>query len=386
VCWSVTAGLGTVDPVRSRDFATRQLLLALRAGEPRRVLRAIAVETISTAAAGGRSAKRTATLLAHLEAGALAAPDPYTRNFLLIARGASAFLGGRWRDGANLCDEANRGFRDQCSGIAWEMANGQLFAVWSLWQLGALGEMVRRIPQIQREAQERGDLFLETGTRIGRPNVVWLAADDPKRAVSEARDAIARWSHDELHLQHYYALMAEVHAHLYVNHAGDALAALDAQWKKLEASYVFRVQNVRIEALHMRARSALASCEAAADETLLLARAEADVRAMERERMPWGSALALALRGAISGRRGDVKRAIDQLHEGEKALEAADMKLWALGARFRRGELMGDAGKKIVEEALVTLSAERVRRPDRFIRVLAPSFVKARRPLPAKAT
>ncbi len=51
-CWSVAVGLGQVDMVRGADFQARHLLLALRAGEPYRVARALALETGYSATAG----------------------------------------------------------------------------------------------------------------------------------------------------------------------------------------------------------------------------------------------------------------------------------------------------------------------------------------------
>ena len=43
-CWSVATGLALVDNVRAADFNTRHLLLALEAGEPYRMARALALE------------------------------------------------------------------------------------------------------------------------------------------------------------------------------------------------------------------------------------------------------------------------------------------------------------------------------------------------------
>ena len=52
-CWSVALGLSHVDPVRGCDFHMRHLLLALRAGEPYRIARAIGMEVAQSSCAGG---------------------------------------------------------------------------------------------------------------------------------------------------------------------------------------------------------------------------------------------------------------------------------------------------------------------------------------------
>src|SRR6266446_897395 len=63
-CFAVAAGLGWVDLIRGADFQSRHLLLALRAGEPYRVARAMAFEAAYFASRGAPARKR-ALQIAH---------------------------------------------------------------------------------------------------------------------------------------------------------------------------------------------------------------------------------------------------------------------------------------------------------------------------------
>ena len=63
VCWTAASGLGIIDPIRAADFQARNLLLALRAGEPYRIGRAICLEASYVSFAGGRSERRVAKLV-----------------------------------------------------------------------------------------------------------------------------------------------------------------------------------------------------------------------------------------------------------------------------------------------------------------------------------
>ena len=62
-CWSAASGLSMVDTIRGADFQARHLLLALEAGEPYRVARALAMEGGLVATGGVPAEKRAQQLV-----------------------------------------------------------------------------------------------------------------------------------------------------------------------------------------------------------------------------------------------------------------------------------------------------------------------------------
>ena len=83
-CWSVSNSLGLIDTIRGSDFQTRHLLLALRAGEPYRVARAIANEAGYGSVAGWPARERTRRLIDRSMALAERVGHPHARGLAQI--------------------------------------------------------------------------------------------------------------------------------------------------------------------------------------------------------------------------------------------------------------------------------------------------------------
>ena len=219
-CWSVTTGLAMVDNIRAADFNTRHVLLALEAGEPYRIARALALET--TFAAGRGTGSRYAA-----ECGARAARlasesgHPHAEALSALAAGVVAFLAGEWKKASSLCERALVVLRDQCPGATWEMNCAQIFSLGALLYQGEIGDVSRRLPALLAAATDRGNRFVETELRTTM-NLVWLAADEPDEGERQANEAMAGWSHEGFHRQHYSHVLARIQTALY---RGDAEAA-----------------------------------------------------------------------------------------------------------------------------------------------------------------
>src|SRR6185437_3170264 len=132
-------------------------------------------------------------------------------------------------------------------------------------------------------------------------------------------------------VQRYRALVTEVNIDLYTGDGAAGYARVKAAWSALRWSLLMTVQYIRADAYFMRARCALA--------TGRLPEALRCARKLEREKMPWTSALASLVRALAAGAGGDRAQAIAGLEEAVAKAEAVDMKLHAAVARMRLGVL-----------------------------------------------
>ena len=176
-CWSVSMGLSMVDTIRGASFQARQLLLALDAGEPVRVTRALAAEAAFVATGGVRAEKQAKRLVAEARALAESLSDGSLVGLVDFCDGLTHFLVGRWRDAAQFTSQAERRFAEVGSMLSWEAANSRLFTVWSLFYLGDVAGLSVRIPALKLLL---GDLPEQTPdlAKLASP-VAHLDADDP---------------------------------------------------------------------------------------------------------------------------------------------------------------------------------------------------------------
>jgi hypothetical protein len=119
-CGSVATGLALVDRVQSAYFHTRHLLLALDAGEPYRIARALAFDLGIEGTAGGAARRRIAECTERAEAMAQRVGHPQCLAVLRARAQASlALLGGEFRAAYTFCERAIALLRDQALGTTW---------------------------------------------------------------------------------------------------------------------------------------------------------------------------------------------------------------------------------------------------------------------------
>ncbi len=373
LCWAVAAGLGMVDLIQGADFQSRHLLLALRAGEPYRVARAMAFEAVQTATPGAPARKRALQIEDEARDLALRSGNPHAIGLSIWASGMVSYLVGHWRESATLCERAAEVLRDQCTGVTWELGIANRFMLSSLLFLGEIAEVARRVPSLLSAAVEQGNILAATDLRT-RMNLIWLVADDPNKAREEVIAAMKVWTHEAFHLQHYSSLVALAQIELYTGDAEVAFKQFEAQLPALRRSLMLRIQTVRIEARHLRAQTALASAFGA-QRNRKLRIAEKMAKRILQERMPWANPLAGLIQAEIASSRGEHPEAIRLLTEAMEGFSSAEMGLFEAATRRRLGQLLGgDEGNRLINEADSWMTNQRIKNPARLTRMLVPGF------------
>ncbi|MBI4851481.1 MAG: protein kinase [Acidobacteria bacterium] len=377
VCWSATVGLAYVNSKRAIDFQARHLLLALNAGEPYRVARALALEAAYSAKDGGRKRDRTATICHQAMVLAKQINHPHTNALAILELGFSAYMEGNWTKAYEAFNKGEQILREQCTNVTWELDTKHYFYMRTLLFLGRLTELLEQRSSLLKEAQERGDLFVTTNLRIWS-HMIFLASDNPKEAKKDVIDAMAGWASKSFDLQHYWSLYTRSEIDFYCNDFESAWLRIEETWPKLNNSFFLLTQIIAIESLHLRARACLGLASKLDKDhegniNRLLSIAERDAKRIEREKMYWGNALANLVKAGIAIVKDQVKTAAKYLIEAEVDFENTKMELYLMATRYRRGQLIsGEQGRQIMQISVDWLLNQKIKEPEKIFNMLAP--------------
>ena len=373
VAFTAASGLSLSDLVRSADFAARGLQLALEAGEPIRLSRALATAAGNAATRGESGRARAEELVRAAERIAAEVDEPRTVGFALLAAGLVDFFFGSWKSAQNKLERASALFRERCRAVAWELTNAQSWICNVLILSGDLREVGRRIPAILDEARARED-------RFSLMNLVYpacisrIVVDDVPGAFAVARNfdigaqgvVTSGW---------WGAFVSGLSVHRY---RGDGTAAWEmclAESKKLESSALYRSSMVRAFSDYERGLSALSSAAANHDRRAALAATERWAKSLATDRLRYAPALSRLLRAGLAAVRGDSGNAVAMLEIAIPELERADLGYLAACARHRRGELIGGAlGRELVGRSRVFFDAQGIVNAERCVAMSNPGF------------
>ncbi|MDW8283823.1 MAG: AAA family ATPase [Myxococcales bacterium] len=359
LCWLACLGLITVDPGGAALCQGRHLMLALRAGEPYRIVRALAMEAMRAALGGTRRAGRTGWLLRRASSLSRRVDQPHAAGLVALAHGVVALLQGQWRPALDRLAEAEAVLRTRCQQVSWELGWTQRLGLWARWMGGDLVALRALVAEAEVEAVQRGQREQEAVVRLLGRCMLQLVDDDPDGALATLQQVGAMGLGG---LVSWLEPLVRAEVALYRGEGGAAWALLEAHWPVLRRSGLLGVQLVRVAARSLRARAALAAGQRRTAARL--------ARQLQREGAGWAGALAGPVRAALAER---AEAALAQLAAAEAALGQAGLPLHQAAARRRRGEWLGGAEGQAQRAAADRQMADAgVRCPERMAALLVP--------------
>lgn len=368
--WSLGHGLGGVDTVRGAEFHIRHLHLALQAGDPYRIGRGLAWESILNAAeggGGGRRRGRAQVALGHELAKRL--NNDHASAWSWAAEGYNNWCDGRWDDAIACNEKAAKGYREECLDITWEV--GSVYAwCWGpvLCYSGRLKELRSLIGQVEREFGQLNDLYTLVTLRTVVTPWLTLADGDPERARRESADAVAQWSKKHWHLQHLFDRMADARVALYQGDGARAADLIDDGFPKYKSTMQNLLQVKRMFMHGLRAQAVIMAVMQGKRDVSALKVADADAKRLSKEGTAWATSYATHLRAALHLARGDANAAADGYRASITAFDQLKMPLHAAAARIRLGQAAKD--ERAHADGMAALSALGVKEPERYAATL----------------
>jgi hypothetical protein len=378
-CWTTVVGVAMASPVRMAEYQARHLRLALAARDARRIALGLSSEAVGHAL-GGPPAPRAHALLDEARSWAAQVDDRFALSFVRLTEGAVALLCGRWRDAVAHCDAAERGFRDDCVGAAWEIGTTTQLSLMSLFHMGHIAELRRRFARALDDADRRGDLYASTELRTAVVPIVCLMDDREADAREElARSELGLPRH-AITLQHWQHMQSSVLIELYAGAPDRAVELLDRRMPAILRAFLMRIYAVRAFNTYLRLTAWLGLLAAGAPDPGRLARTIRKLCHRLDGDLPMRAVPLIASAG-LAVVRGDLDAAVTGYRDAAAGFDALDMVQLASSARWRLGELIGgDAGRALIADARAVLVAEGVVRPDRLVAAFAPITAGTRRP------
>ncbi len=343
--WTAATGLLQSSVLLGQYFQARHLLLALEGGEPRRIARALGLETLYVATAGTYDARHCDSLIERVEGLCRRIDDAHARGVAALAAGVVDVYRGRFVSACTRLAGAEAILRDVPGNPQWELSTTRTFLVMAQMYVGDLREMAHTLGRSIRDAVDHDDRYGELMLRGSYEPLTLLFADRPAEARALVAMVEERWV-DDLETPTYRYVLALTRSRI-ERYCGDgvaSLAAIDDQLGAIRRSMMLTKQPLRIFMSHDRGCAALAAAWSqrgrARDRALAVGKAEADI--LMGEPTPWSRAMALPLVAAHEAACGQPAAAARTLVTAKRAFLEQGMRAYASVAALRHGELVAD--------------------------------------------
>lgn len=375
--WTASRGLVYTDGLLGADFHIRHLRLALRAGEPSRLSRALAVEAHMQVSMGAdKKLDRAFELIREAEQLAEQADQASARGLVLECRGHVWMMVGHWPKALADLDRATAIFREQCTGMAQELSYCEAHGAHCVFFMGQIKELAKRAPRLLKESQDRANPYVEGYARGMLGNVVLLAPD----RVEEAEEQLAIYRREaprrfEAHKINYAAQTAALRR--YVGDAAGAWAVCEQDFPEIKRLSVLAAAMAKAEFWLWRGACAVAGATAASNPAPLLAVAHRNAARLIKHPSVFARAYGHLTRAGAGALEGDQDAAVADLRRAIDLAASRSMGTHVATAQARLAAIIGGSeAEALTAESNAYMEREGIVRPERFIAMVAPGFVR----------
>ncbi len=361
-------GVGWSGMFRAFELLMRGMMLAVEAGEPYRLARALTTHAGAICSFGLKEKERA---LREFEIARGLIPPArmsaeFEANYAALAAQADYLLSDLPKSLENAI-RAERIILEERPGAQHLLANARLCRLWCLFKLGRIAELREQAPMMLKEAESRGDLL--GATNVGTMPLPWslLAAGKPREAERQTAERLARWSKMGSTLQDAMAQQALMAVDAYQGDHRKVLWRCAKYFGVFEAAYFFRHATLALYFWDCQARALLALAAEGDGARERIRQAERLAGRIGRIALPQAPAFGESLRAEMHALRGEWKQAVEKERQAAELLEGLGMRLYARMRRRRLGLwLGGEAGASMAREAEMWMKSERIEDPGRM--------------------
>lgn len=343
-----------LEPLTGYALQTQHLRLALRSGDRLRAATALWLEAPVSAMKGSRGTAHTERIIdaARAMTVGVTIPDAVGR----ASEGTVALFEGRWAESLAHLRAAEQAPTTSVAGHG--SLRGSIYAMRAinLYWMGRSGDVLDELGAQLRDLEARAHL---SGWLWLKLLEAWALSCSGKMDAAWATSSVveARLPAGAFQLHRSYLAFGRVKFLLIEGKVEEA-------WRRLQeirrrTRFAMLGQSQRVSGLWVHASTALARGAARRSaRAAMLDEARRLVRKMERERVPWVSAIAQTVRASIAAVAGERSSALQLLADAEPQLEAHGFEALLAMARLQRG-----AAGAWMQQQRVTPEVQRVLLP-----------------------